>query len=81
MWSSILALGFGAVLADALAVRSCEFSMTAHGSINGPLGEISSGQIRAGGSVRSTPFVMNGNELWDTKGHGCWWTRELKPTS
>lgn len=77
MLSPILALGFGAALTNAVAIRGseCSFHLTAGGAITGPVGEISSGQVRAG-KVSSTTFNIKGDEVWDDKGKGCWWTRK-----
>ena len=66
-----------AASAHALAVRGgCSLQMTAGGDNSGPVGELSSGQIRFG-NIDSTTFTFNGGALYDSKGKGCWWTREF----
>ncbi|GFP59950.1 hypothetical protein ACSS6W_005188 [Trichoderma asperelloides] len=76
MLYSLLALGLGTALTEAAVVRTsgCQLHFTASGAISGPVGEISSGQVRAGSGVSSTTFTLQGGQLWDNKGHGCWWT-------
>ncbi|UKZ75831.1 hypothetical protein TrVFT333_003525 [Trichoderma virens FT-333] len=76
MLYSLLALGLGAAITEAAVVRNsgCQLHLTASGAISGPVGEISSGQVRAGGGVRSTTLTLQGAQLWDDKGRGCWWT-------
>lgn len=77
MLSSLIALSFGTVLTDAIAIRStCDVSFTVDGDISGPVGEISSGQVRAGDGVGSSSFQLQGDQLWDADGNGCWWTRK-----
>lgn len=79
MLYSLLALGLGAAVAEAAVARTygCQLHLTASGAISGPVGEISSGQVRAGSGVSSTTFTLQGDQLWDDKGYGCWWTREF----
>lgn len=79
MLYSLLALGLGAALTEAAAVRTsgCQLHFTASGAISGPVGEISSGQVRAGSGVSSTSFTLQGGQLFDDKGRGCWWTRKF----
>jgi hypothetical protein len=79
MLYSLLALGLGAALTEAGVVRTsgCQLHFTASGAISGPVGEISSGQVRAGSGVSSTSFTLQGGQLFDDKGHGCWWTRKF----
>lgn len=79
MLYSLLALGLGAALTEAGVVRTsgCQLHFTASGAISGPVGEISSGQVRAGSGVSSTSFTLQGAQLFDDKGHGCWWTRKF----
>lgn len=79
MLYSLLALGLGTALTEAAVVRTsgCQLHFTASGAISGPVGEISSGQVRAGSGVSSTSFTLKGGQLWDDKGHGCWWTRKF----
>lgn len=79
MLYSLLALGLGTALTEAAVVRTsgCQLHFTASGAISGPVGEISSGQVRAGSGVSSTTFTLQGGQLWDDKGHGCWWTRKF----
>lgn len=82
MLYSLLALGLGTALTEAAVVRTsgCQLHFTASGAISGPVGEISSGQVRAGSGVSSTTFTLQGGQLWDNKGHGCWWTRTFCPS-
>ncbi|KAK0757765.1 hypothetical protein N5P37_009781 [Trichoderma harzianum] len=72
----LLALGLGAAVTEAAVARAsgCQLHFTASGAISGPVGEIASGQVRAGGGVSSTTFTLQGEQLWDDKGYGCWWT-------
>jgi hypothetical protein len=79
MLSSLLALGLAVTTAEDAVVRTsgCQLHLSASGAISGPVGEISSGQVRAGGGVSSTRFSLQGAQLWDDKGRGCWWTRKL----
>lgn len=74
----LLALGLGAAVTEAAVARAsgCQLHFTASGAISGPVGEIASGQVRAGGGVSSTTFTLQGEQLWDDKGYGCWWTRK-----
>lgn len=76
MLSSLLALGAGAGLADALAIRGSECSVhfTVDGAVSGDVGQISSGQVRAGDGIDSATFSLKGDQIWDSKGRGCWWT-------
>ncbi|UKZ64883.1 uncharacterized protein TrAtP1_006091 [Trichoderma atroviride] len=76
MLYSLLALGLGTALTEAAVVRTsgCQLHFTASGAISGPVGEISSGQVRAGSGVSSTSFTLQGSQLFDDKGRGCWWT-------
>ncbi|RFU77835.1 gpi anchored cell wall [Trichoderma arundinaceum] len=77
----ILALGLGAAVTEAAVARNygCQLHLTASGAISGPVGEIWSGQVRAGSGVSSTTFTLQGSQLWDDKGRGCWWTRQFAP--
>ncbi|KAL7945061.1 ubiquitin 3 binding protein But2 C-terminal domain-containing protein [Trichoderma barbatum] len=76
MLYSLLALGLGMAVTEAAVARNygCQLHFTASGAISGPVGEISSGQVRAGSGVGSTTFTLQGAQLWDDKGRGCWWT-------
>ncbi|KAL6876977.1 ubiquitin 3 binding protein But2 C-terminal domain-containing protein [Trichoderma novae-zelandiae] len=76
MLSSFLALGLAVATAEAAVARTpgCQLHLSASGAISGPVGEIHSGQVRAGGGVASTTFTLQGAQLWDDKGRGCWWT-------
>ncbi|KAK5992963.1 hypothetical protein PT974_06388 [Cladobotryum mycophilum] len=76
MLSTLLTISLGAALTEAVALRNsgCQLHFTAGGTISGPVGEISSGQVRAGHGISPTTFTLNGDQLWDEKGHGCWWT-------
>ncbi|OAR00066.1 hypothetical protein LLEC1_07592, partial [Akanthomyces lecanii] len=75
MKSAAIALGLGAVV-NGLAIRNdgCQFHITAGGDVVGCVGEISSGQVRAGNGVQSSTFTFNGGKITDDKGRGCWWT-------
>jgi hypothetical protein len=79
MLYSLLVLSLGTALSEAAVVRTsgCQLHLTASGAISGAVGEISSGQVRAGSGVSSTSFTLRGGQLWDNKGHGCWWTRKF----
>ncbi|CAM1510104.1 Fc.00g004390.m01.CDS01 [Cosmosporella sp. VM-42] len=76
MLSTIVSLAFGTTLARALAIRGggCSVHFTVAGGVSGPVGEISSGQVRAGSGVDSTTFSFTDGGLTDPKGRGCWWT-------
>ncbi|KAL7808568.1 ubiquitin 3 binding protein But2 C-terminal domain-containing protein [Trichoderma aethiopicum] len=76
MLSSLLALSLAVATAEAAVARTsgCQLHLSASGAISGPVGEISSGQVRAGGGVSSTRFTLQKSQLWDDKGRGCWWT-------
>ena len=77
MRSSILVAGAGAVLVKGLAVRGgCDMHISSDGAIIGVVGTISSGQAREGDGVSSTTFHIDGDQIWDYKGRGCWWTRK-----
>lgn len=79
MLPSVLSLALGATMANGLALRGsgCELHFTASGSVEGNVGEISSGQVRAGSGVDSTTFELKDGGLIDPNGKGCWWTRKL----
>lgn len=75
MKTAATALSFGTVV-SAIAVRhGCQFHLTAGGDVVGCVGEIYSGQVRAGNGVQSSTFTLNGGGIVDDKGRGCWWTR------
>ncbi|KOS23313.1 hypothetical protein ESCO_006639 [Escovopsis weberi] len=78
MLPQLLSLGLGAALATAFSIGTemggCELLLTAGGAISGPVGELPSGQVRAGEGVAPSNFTIKGDKLWDRKGHGCWWT-------
>lgn len=73
MLSTLASLALGTTLANALAVRGggCGMHLSVSGS---PVGEISSGQVRAGDGVGSTSFVFKDGGFWGNDGKGCWWT-------
>ncbi|OAA73427.1 Ubiquitin 3 binding protein But2 [Cordyceps fumosorosea ARSEF 2679] len=74
MKSAAIALSLGAV-ANGLAVRGgCQLHLSAGGDVVGCVGEISSGQVRAGNGVQSSTFTFTSGGLTDDKGRGCWWT-------
>lgn len=72
-----LLLGVGAV-ANAAVIRTsgCNFHMSGAGTQKGPLGELNGGQIRFGDIAQMT-FHIDGDKIWDSNGHGCWWTRKF----
>lgn len=78
MLSTIFTVAFGTGLAGAIAIRGsgCDLHFTVDGAISGPVGQIESGQVRAGGGVGSTTFTFQDGGLHDPHGRGCWWTRE-----
>ncbi|KAG8423375.1 hypothetical protein J3458_000276 [Metarhizium acridum] len=71
MLSLLLCVG----LANAAVVRNsgCDFHMSAAGSHGGPLGELNGDQIPFG-NIPQTTFHIDGDKIWDSNGHGCWWT-------
>ncbi|PMB64244.1 putative but2-like protein C27D7.11c [Beauveria bassiana] len=75
MKSVAIALGLGAVV-NGLAIRNdgCQFHITAGGDVVGCVGEIDSGQVRAGNGVQSSTFIFKDGKITDDKGRGCWWT-------
>lgn len=76
MKTSVAALSLGAV-ANALVIRNgCQFHLTAGGDVVGCVGEISSGQVRAGKGVQSSTFTIMNGKITDDMGRGCWWTRK-----
>ena len=79
MLSTIVSLAFGTTLARALVIRGggCSVYFTVDGGVSGPVGQISSGQVRAGNGVDSTTFSFANGGLTDPSGRGCWWTRKL----
>ena len=81
MLSTVVGLAFGASLANALAIRGdgCSVHLSVDGAIKGPVGEISSGQVRAGSGVKSSGFTFKDGGFTDSNGWGCWWTRKSKP--
>lgn len=79
MLSKLMALGLGAVVNGLVVRDSCDIHVEVAGSISGPVGQISSGQIRAGEGISSAAFTLKGDEMWDSQGRGCWWTRTSHP--
>ncbi|KAM3440752.1 hypothetical protein NHJ13734_003142 [Beauveria thailandica] len=77
MKSAAIAFGLGAVV-NGLAIRNdgCQFHITAGGDVVGCVGEIDSGQVRAGNGVQSSTFTFKDGKITDDKGRGCWWTRK-----
>ncbi|KAG5927536.1 hypothetical protein E4U42_002113 [Claviceps africana] len=74
MFLSLL-LGVGAGVASAVVLRGqeCDFQIHGTGTRRGPLGELSSGQVRYG-DIAPTTFRIKDGRLWDSEGKGCWWT-------
>ncbi|KAI0836188.1 ubiquitin 3 binding protein But2 C-terminal domain-containing protein [Hypoxylon sp. FL0890] len=55
----------------------CSFTLSTGGSFTGQVGQYNSGQAKAGiagTSVIPSGFVLNGETISDSKGHGCRWT-------
>lgn len=78
MRSTLLTL-LSATAANGLVIRNgCQFHLSANGDIMGTVGEISSGQVRAGSGVKPSTFTINGDTIVDDKGRGCWWTPPTK---
>ncbi|KAI1632189.1 ubiquitin 3 binding protein But2 C-terminal domain-containing protein [Biscogniauxia mediterranea] len=68
-------------MAYALAPRAnagCGFHLATKGSFNGAIGEIDSGQARAGTDMPPSLFTWFGDAFVDRLSRGCWWT---PPTS
>ncbi|KAM4058014.1 GPI anchored cell wall protein [Hirsutella rhossiliensis] len=64
------------VVANALAVgkSGCPLHLTVGGAVSGPVGQIASGQARAGTGIEAATFELRGSHLVDSHGRGCWWT-------
>lgn len=78
MLSSVLSLALGASMANALALRGdgCQVHLSVDGAVKGPVGEISSGQVRAGSGIKSSELTFKDGGFTDSWGWGCWWTRK-----
>ncbi|KAF7563259.1 hypothetical protein G7046_g876 [Stylonectria norvegica] len=75
MLSTLVSLAFGTTLVNGLAMRGgCQLELTVSGAISGPVGEISSGQVRAGSGIASTTFDLSNGGLTDPQGRGCFFT-------
>ncbi|KAH6653344.1 ubiquitin 3 binding protein But2 C-terminal domain-containing protein [Truncatella angustata] len=62
--------------AHALATREagCSLTFTTGGALSYPVGQISSGQTRAGGGLSAVSLTLESTSLTDSQGRGCWWT-------
>ncbi|KAJ1324435.1 Ubiquitin 3 binding protein [Microdochium nivale] len=52
----------------------CGFHIQTNGSVNFPVGQLSSGQARAGNDMSPSLFTWFGDAFVDKQGRGCWWT-------
>ncbi|KXJ89550.1 ubiquitin 3 binding protein But2 C-terminal domain-domain-containing protein [Microdochium bolleyi] len=52
----------------------CGFHIQTNGSSSFPVGELSSGQARAGSDMTPSLFTWFGDAFVDQQGRGCWWT-------
>jgi hypothetical protein len=52
----------------------CPFTIHATGTVTGPIGQISDGQLNINGAGSAT-FVLEGGILKDAQGRGCYITR------
>ncbi|KAG5951364.1 hypothetical protein E4U53_003261 [Claviceps sorghi] len=73
MLSLLLGVGVGVASAVVLRGQGCDFQIQGTGPREGPLGEISSGQVRFG-DVAPTTFRIEDGKVWGNEGKGCWWT-------
>ncbi|KAH7018349.1 ubiquitin 3 binding protein But2 C-terminal domain-containing protein [Microdochium trichocladiopsis] len=55
----------------------CGFHLQTNGSVQFPVGELASGQARAGSDIKPTLFTWFGDAFVDQQGRGCWWTRQM----
>ncbi|KAI5924005.1 ubiquitin 3 binding protein But2 C-terminal domain-containing protein [Camillea tinctor] len=60
------------------ANAGCGFHLATKGSFDGAIGEIDSGQARAGSDISPSLFTWFGDAFVDRLSRGCWWT---PPTS
>jgi hypothetical protein len=80
MYSKLVLLGAGS-LAQAASIASrgdsgCNLQLSSSGSISDSIGQLSSGQARAGSGISAGTFTLTSEgSLIDSKGRGCWWTR------
>ncbi|KAI0595534.1 ubiquitin 3 binding protein But2 C-terminal domain-containing protein [Biscogniauxia sp. FL1348] len=56
------------------ANAGCGFHLATKGSFNGAIGEINSGQARAGTDMPPSLFTWFGDAFVDRLSRGCWWT-------
>lgn len=54
----------------------CGFHLLTGGPSPIPVGQISSGQCRAGSRMTPSLFTWFGDAFVDQQGRGCWWTRK-----
>ncbi|PHH59421.1 hypothetical protein CDD81_3207 [Ophiocordyceps australis] len=64
------------MVVNALVVHNteCLLHLTVDGAVSGPVGQISSGQVRAGQAINSAVFALDDGGLTDSNSRGCWWT-------
>lgn len=74
--TSFFVLSLQALVAGAAAVGRprCQLHLSVGGAISGSVGQITSGQVRAGQGIQTAAFGLEGDELIDSQGRGCWWT-------
>lgn len=68
---------------SSLAVRQnagCGFHIRTNGTVSFPVGELASGQARAGSDMKASLFTWFGDAFVDQQGRGCWWTRTFHHT-
>lgn len=68
---------------SSLAVRQnagCGFHIRTNGTVSFPVGELASGQARAGSDMKASLFTWFGDAFVDQQGRGCWWTRTFHYT-
>ncbi|KAI1502534.1 ubiquitin 3 binding protein But2 C-terminal domain-containing protein [Biscogniauxia marginata] len=64
-------------MAHGLTVRAnagCGFHLATKGGFDGAVGEIGSGQARAGSDMKPSIFTWFGDAFVDQLSRGCWWT-------
>ncbi|PHH82411.1 hypothetical protein CDD82_6099 [Ophiocordyceps australis] len=72
MASWLFILGTGAIVTNALVVRNtkCPLHLTVDGAVSGSVGQISSGQVRAGQAINSAVFMLDDGGLTDSNSRG-----------
>ncbi len=76
------------ILVDAVAVLTaradvgCGFHLLtgAPAPVPFPVGQLDSGQCRAGSGMTPSLFTWFGDAFVDQQGRGCWWTRKTVPS-